>query len=76
MSDGSYTRARSIAMNTLPLGSKIKLTGKRTFYGQRTFYVRDRIGWGSQLDFWHPSHSTCMRWGRRQVFYKVIRWGR
>lgn len=75
MADGSYTRHRSVAMNNLPLGSKIRLTG-RSFYGYRIFYVRDRIGWGSELDFWSASNSTCTSWGRRTVTYRVVRYGR
>lgn len=76
MADGTFVRDRSIAMNSLPFGTKIKLVGKTTFFGRRVFYVRDRIGWGSELDFWHPSNSTCNNWGRRDVRYVVLKRGR
>lgn len=75
MADGSQTRAGSVAMNSLPLGSKIRLVGRR-FFGRRTFVVRDRIGYGSQLDFWAPSCSQSRQWGRRTVRFKVMRYGR
>ncbi len=75
MADGTQVRDRSVAMNSLPLGSKIKLT-KNSFFGRRIFYVRDRIGHGSQLDFWSPSCSRSRKWGRRNVRYIVIRRGR
>lgn len=76
MADGTHTRPRSVAMNTLPLGSKIKLISPRTFNGYRIFYVRDRIGWGSQLDFWSPSCDKSQAWGRRPVKIAVLRRGR
>ena len=76
MADGTQTRPRSVAMNTLPLGSKIKLIKPRSFNGYRIFYVRDRIGYGSELDFWAPSCGQSMSWGRRPVTIKVLRTGR
>jgi hypothetical protein len=45
MADGTYVRAGSVAMNTLPLGSRIRL-GDATF---PNLPVRDRIGAHSQL---------------------------
>lgn len=77
MADGTRTRNHSVAMNSLPLGSKIKLIKPRRFRGMRTFVVRDRIGHGSELDFWNPSCSHATHnWGRRTVTLKVIRRGR
>jgi 3D (Asp-Asp-Asp) domain-containing protein len=77
MADGSQTRNRSVAMNMLSLGTKILLVGprSRTFYGLRRFVVRDHIGWGSQLDFWHRSCSASTTWGRRPVRF-VLGWWR
>lgn len=71
MADGTYTRRRSIAMNSLPLGTRIKLTGP-SYFGLRVFTVRDRIGWGSELDFWAPSCGQARSWGRRTVRFKVL----
>jgi 3D (Asp-Asp-Asp) domain-containing protein len=70
MADGSWTRWGSAAMNGVPLGTRITLTG-RSFYGRRRFIVRDRIGWGSRLDLWAPTCSMSVRWGRRTVNYKL-----
>lgn len=72
MADGTFVRAQSIAMNSLPLGTKIRLVSPKTFNGNRVFVVRDRIGWGSQLDFWSPSCSYSRMWGRRTVKYTII----
>lgn len=74
MADGSHTRLRAVAMNGLRLGTRIRLIGprSRTFFGLRIFYVRDRIGSGSELDFWHPSCATSRAWGRRPVRYQVM----
>lgn len=76
MADGTRTRLRSVANNFLPLGSKIRLVGRPGPYGLRIFYVRDRIGSGSQLDFWVPSCRDGILWGRRIVKFRVLRYGR
>lgn len=75
MADGTYTRKRSVANNFLPLGSKIK-TRTAGPGGLRIFYVRDRIGHGSQLDFWVPTCGSAYKWGRRSVRFTVLRYGR
>jgi 3D (Asp-Asp-Asp) domain-containing protein len=75
MADGSNTRSRSVANNFLPFGTKIK-TNKPGPRGLRIFYVRDRIGFGSELDFWTDSCSDANQWGRRQITFRVLRYGR
>lgn len=70
MADGSWTRFGSVAMNMLPLGETIKLERPRSIRGRRFFHVRDRIGWGSQLDFWLG--WGCSAWGRRTVTVSYI----
>lgn len=67
MADGTWTRAGSAAMNGVRLGTPVRLVGARSFYGRRVFVVRDRIGWGSRLDLWHPSCAAARAWGRRPV---------
>jgi hypothetical protein len=74
MADGTPTRPGSVAMNVHPLGTRIRLID-RLFMGRREFVVRDRIGSGSQLDFWAPDCGTSLWWGRRLVRYRVIGWG-
>lgn len=69
MSDGTYTRAGSAASNRHPLGTRIYL--KQSFYGRHKFVVRDRIGWGSELDLWAPTCSTSYAWGARYVSYQL-----
>jgi 3D (Asp-Asp-Asp) domain-containing protein len=70
MADGSYTRAGSVAMNILPLGTRIKTA--RKFDGRRIFTVRDRIGYGTELDFWTPTCGRAIAYGRHTVKYKVL----
>jgi 3D (Asp-Asp-Asp) domain-containing protein len=65
MADGSYTREASIAHNGFPLGTRV--TVAPPFHGRRRFVVRDRIGWGTSLDFWTPSCASAFQWGRRVV---------
>lgn len=72
MADGTQTRWGSAAMNGVRLGARIRLTG-RSFYGQRTFVIRDRIGWGTRLDLWHPSCAASRAWGRRWVSFVFVR---
>jgi 3D (Asp-Asp-Asp) domain-containing protein len=71
MADGTPVRFGSVAQNTLPLGTRIRLIGQ-SFMGARDFVVRDRIGSGSQLDFWAPSCSESISWGRRTVRFVVV----
>jgi 3D (Asp-Asp-Asp) domain-containing protein len=65
MADGSFTRTASIAHNGFPLGTRV--TVSPPFHGRRRFVVRDRIGWGTSLDFWTPSCGDAIRYGRRIV---------
>lgn len=65
MADGSYVRAGSVAHNGYALGTHI--TVRPAFVGRHRFIVRDRIGWGTQLDFWTPYCGTAFAWGRRTV---------
>src|SRR3954454_19765413 len=63
MANGHYTHWGAVAMNRHRLGTRIRL--RHPFYRRRGFRVEDRIGWGSQLDFWRPATYDCIRWGRR-----------
>ncbi len=69
MADGSYTRAGSIAHNGYPLGTRVTVWPSPT--GARRFVVRDRIGWGTQLDFWLPTCAQALAWGRRTVHVRL-----
>ena len=72
MADGTGVRAGSIAHNGYPLGTRVTVTPSPT--GRRQFVVRDRIGWGTELDFWVPSCAQALRWGRRTV-HVTVGWG-
>lgn len=72
MADGTHTRAGSAASNRHPLGTRLRLTRPGPG-GRRTWIVRDRIGSGSELDFWRPSCAASRAWGRRHVAYRVVR---
>lgn len=72
MADGTFTRDRSAAMNGVPFGTIVHLRGAQTFLrGRRVFYVRDRIGHGSELDLWTASCGDAIKWGRRTVSYTL-----
>lgn len=71
LADGSRPRLGVVAMNRHPLGTRITLKQKGP-NGRRRFVVRDRIGWGSELDIWTPSCAWAYNvWGRRQVQYRI-----
>ncbi len=72
MADGTPTRPGSVANNAYPLGTQLEIRPSPT--GRRLFRVRDRIGWGTELDFWLPSCSDALRWGRRRVRLRRTRW--
>lgn len=69
MADGSYTRSGSVAMNSLRLGTKITVSRSPT--GRHHFTVRDRIGYGSELDFWVEGCSKARYWGRHRVGFTI-----
>jgi 3D (Asp-Asp-Asp) domain-containing protein len=72
MADGSQVRDGSVASNAYPLGSELEIRPSPT--GRRYYRVRDRIGWGTQLDFWLPTCSAARAWGRRTVRIRRARW--
>jgi 3D (Asp-Asp-Asp) domain-containing protein len=72
MANGRGVHAGAVAMNRHPLGTRISV--RRNPYGAalRRFRVEDRIGHGSELDFWVPSCDRARAWGRRTVTYRVL----
>lgn len=69
MADGTQTRTHSIAMNSLPMGTHIRLS--HPVFGMVRFVVRDRIGWGSELDVFTSSCKAAVTFGRRTLHYKI-----
>jgi 3D (Asp-Asp-Asp) domain-containing protein len=57
MADGTPVQAGSVANNFLPLGTRVTVSASPA--QTRRYVVRDRIGWGTQLDFWTPSCATA-----------------
>jgi 3D (Asp-Asp-Asp) domain-containing protein len=72
MANGRRTHIGAVAMNLLPLGTRIRVN-RSPFPGRRSFTVSDRIGHGSQLDFWTPSCAGARAWGRRLVRVRVVK---
>jgi 3D (Asp-Asp-Asp) domain-containing protein len=72
MADGTQTRPRSAASNSLRLGTKIRITGRQAGPGGiRKYVIRDRIGYGTQLDLWTSSCYSARQFGRRTTTFKI-----
>lgn len=69
MADGSYTRAGSLAHNGYALGTRVWV--EPAVFGAHRWIVRDRIGWGTQADFWAASCASARAYGRRVVRMRV-----
>jgi len=69
MADGTGVRAGSVASNQYPLGTVLEVRPSPS--GRRLWVVRDRIGWGTELDFWVSSCARAIAWGRRTVRVRV-----
>jgi 3D (Asp-Asp-Asp) domain-containing protein len=69
MADGTQTRAGSVAHNGYRLGTKLTISPSPT--GRRFFVVRDRIGYGTELDIWTSTCGAARAWGRRGVVVRV-----
>lgn len=65
MADGTQTRPGSLAHNGYALGTRLSVSP--AVFGIRKWTVRDRIGWGTQADFWTSSCSQAIAYGRRYV---------
>ena len=69
---GAYRAHKGIvASNSMPLGTRIRLT--KPVFGRYIWVVRDRIGWGTDLDFWTPSCSQALKYGRRPAKWRIIK---
>jgi 3D (Asp-Asp-Asp) domain-containing protein len=68
---GEQTRPGIVAVlpGFLPLGSWITLD--RPVFGRRRYQVEDHIGEGSELDFYNPSETACLQYGRRRIGFRA-----
>jgi 3D (Asp-Asp-Asp) domain-containing protein len=67
---GAHVFVGEVANNMFPLGTRIYLD--RAVFGLREFIVDDRIGWGSQLDFYNPSATVCDEYGREGIGFRIV----
>ena len=67
---GKHTYFGEVAMNTLPLGTRIEITPAA--FGRSTFTVEDRIGSGSQLDIFQPSCAAAIAYGRETEHVRIL----
>ena len=62
---GKQTYPGEVAGNMWPLGTRLKILSGE--HAGETVTVEDRIGWGSQLDFFDPSCHGAIKYGREQI---------
>ena len=68
---GQHVRLGIVAMNTVPLGTRIEISPPA--FGRSTFTVEDRIGSGTQLDVYSPNCQAAVQFGRRLEHVRVTR---
>lgn len=83
MANGRHVHTGAVALNFLPLGTKLRFDRRvgmhderGRFVRRRFFRVEDRIGWGSQLDVFFPRCREANAWGRRTIGFRVVLKGR
>lgn len=70
MADGQMTHMGAAAGNMWPLGTRLEiLTGS---HQGTSVTIEDRIGWGSQLDFFTWSCRAAIDYGREQIEVEVL----
>ncbi len=70
---GKKVHDGTLAMNCLPFGTKVRISGK---FGSKIFTVEDRMNakWGcSRADIWMPTRAQAMQWGVRTVTLEILR---
>jgi hypothetical protein len=70
MADGHSTYFGAVASNRHPLGTLLRM--RHLVMGKRYFRVRDRIGYGTELDIWQSSCQGAINFGRRRLAYQVV----
>lgn len=73
MADGHQTHVGAVAGNLWPLGTVLRVEGGK--HDGSLVTVEDRIGWGSQLDFFAPSCSEAWSYGREEIEVELVRKG-
>jgi 3D (Asp-Asp-Asp) domain-containing protein len=66
-----YLGEVAVVDGAFPLGTRIKVYPP--VYGLTHFRVEDHIGWGSEMDFYNPSCSAAIDYGRRDETIRVLR---
>lgn len=70
---GEHVYVGEVANNTYPLGTVIRVAP--AVWGLTRFRVEDRIGHGSQIDFYTPSCNAAIQFGRRTEKVHVVSHG-
>ena len=68
---GSRVKDGTVAINTLPFGTKIRIP---EFYGDKIFIVEDRMNpaAGNQVDVWFPSKQGALTFGKKSTYIEVF----
>lgn len=71
MANGHAPAEGDVAANEWPLGTRLAVSASPD--GPETVTVTDRIGAGSELDFYVASCARALQWGRRNVTVRMAR---
>jgi hypothetical protein len=67
---GQHVRLGEVAMAGVPFGTRIVVSP--AVFGRTRFVVLDRYGYGTQLDFYNPSCSAAIDYGRRLEHVRIV----
>jgi 3D (Asp-Asp-Asp) domain-containing protein len=67
---GEHVYVGEVACNLYPLGTRLQVSPP--VFGLNRFRVEDRIGFGSQIDFYTQSYDQAVEFGRRVERVRVV----
>ncbi len=67
---GTRVHDGTIAINTLPFGTKVKFP---EVFGNKVFTVEDRMGSDHKADIWFPTREQALKFGARKIKIEVVK---
>jgi len=67
---GTRVHDGTIAINTLPFGTKVKFP---EVFGDKVFTVEDRMGSNHKADIWFPTREQALKFGAKKIKIEVVK---